>query len=328
MTCVPPPSQSPAVANWRQRPRFGWTEERHLSVVVTRELIRTRALDVAAGVAFWSMLSMIPLLLVVVALISLLPIPSLIPQFLGVLAILVPPQSLSMVEKMAGTLLVPHRGILSLGLLSYVWSTTSGFTSLISALNSAYDVTIERSWLRDRLQALLLTFTSGGLIMLSLLALIAGPHFAHFLGQIVSVPAVLEKLWPLIRLATVFGCFVVALELVYFLGPNMRQHFFATLPGALFAITLWFAGSFGLTFYLNHFAHYSHLYGGMGAVIGLMLWIYLTSLAILIGAELNAERAKRQEELLREQQGAASGSPWPPEGKQRRPAAAGGRSAA
>lgn len=286
-------------ARWHQRLRRRWKETRILSVIVFHELIRTNVVDVAAGLAFWSMLSMIPLLLTVVALISVLPVPTLLPQLMGVLAILVPPESLTMVENMAGTLLAPHKGLFSFAILGYIWSSTGGFTSLITALNIAYDVTVTRSWLRDRLQAIILTFTSGGLIAISALALIAGPHFGHFLGQIVPIPAAFEKMWPFIRIAAVFGCFVLALELVYFLGPNMRQRFKSTWPGAVVAIALWFVGSAGLSFYLNHFADYSRLYGGMGAIIGLMFWIYLTALAILIGAEFNAELAKRRDSLFR-----------------------------
>ncbi|HSY03009.1 MAG TPA: YihY/virulence factor BrkB family protein [Acidobacteriaceae bacterium] len=286
-------------ARWHQRLRRRWKEARLLSVIVFRELIRTKVFDVAAGVAFWFMMSMIPLLMMIVALITLLPIPSLLPQLLGVLAILVPPASLTMVEEMAGNLLTPHGGVLSFAIFGYVWSATGGFTSLISALNIAYDVKLERTWLRDRLQAILLTFTSGGLLSVSLLILIAGPHFGHLLSQIFSLPAAFEKMWPVIRIATVFVSFVLALEIVYFLGPKMRQRFRSTLPGAIFAIALWFAGSAGLSFYLNHIAHYSSLYGGMGAVIGLMLWVYLIALAILIGAELNAELAKRRDSLFR-----------------------------
>jgi membrane protein len=293
------PGRTKSFARWHQRLRRRWKETRLLSVIVFRELLRTKAFDVAAGVAFWSMMSMLPLLMMVVALITLLPIPSLLPQLLGVLAILVPPTSLTMVEKMAGTLLTPHGGVLSFAIIGYIWSATGGFTSLISALNIAYDVKVERTWLRDRLQALILTFTSGGLLALSLFALIAGPHFGHLLTQIFPMPAAFEKMWPGLRIAIVFLCFVVALVLVYFLGPNMRQRFRSTVPGALFAIALWFVGSAGLSWYLNHFAHYSRLYGGMGAVIGLMFWVYLTALAILIGAELNAELAKRRDSLFR-----------------------------
>lgn len=286
-------------ARWRHRMRRRWKEARTLTVIVVRELIRTRTVDVAAGVAFWLMLSLVPLLMTAAALLSILHLPNLLPQLLGLLAILVPPESLSVVEDMLGTLLSPHRGVLSFGVISYVWSVTGAFASLISALNIAYDVTVERSWLRDRLQALILTFTSGGLLMLSLLGLIAGPQFVEFLGQIFPIPGPVQHVWPLFRVALVFVCFVLALELVYFLGPNMRQRFTSTLPGAIVAIGLWFGGSAGLAFYLDHLANYSKLYGGMGAIIGLMFWIYLTALAILIGAEMNAELAKRRDSLFR-----------------------------
>jgi len=286
--------------------RRRWTQTRFLAVIVARELIRTRAFDGAASLAFWSMMSMVPLLVIVASLLALLRVPGLLPQLLSVMAILVPASSLSMVETMIGSLLVPHRGMLSFGILSYIWSTTGGFTSLIAGLNVAYDVRKPRSWLRDRLQALILTSTSGGLLTISLLALLAGPHFGHFLGKILPVPFFFQRLWPLIRIATVFVSFVVALELVYFLAPNLKQRFASTLPGAVIAIALWFIGSASLSFYLDHLAHYSRLYGGMGAVIGLMFWIYLTALAILIGAEANAEIARRRDSLVRRDLRAAS----------------------
>jgi membrane protein len=293
------PRRRKTFARWHHRLRRRWKQTRVLSVIVSRELIRTNVFDVAAGLAFWSMMSLVPLLITIAALLSLLRLPGLLPQLLGVMAILVPADALSMVEKMVGGLLEPHRGMLSFGILSYIWSTTGAFTALITGLNVAYDVTKPRSWLRDRLQALILAGTSGGLLTVSLLALIAGPHFGHFLAQTFPIPGSFEKMWPAIRVATVFVGFVVALELVYFLGPRSRQRFTSTLPGAIVAIALWFTGSAGLSFYLNHLAHYSRIYGGMGAVIGLMFWIYLTALAILIGAETNAELAKRRDSLYR-----------------------------
>jgi len=288
-------------ARWQHRAQRRWRETRCLTKIIGKELIRTHVIDVAAGLAFWSMMSMVPLLITVAALLSVLHVPGLLPQLLSVMALLVPPDSLSMVEKMIGGLLAPHRGMLSFGILSYIWSTTGGFTSLITALNVAYDVKTPRSWLRDRLQALILASTSGGLLTVSLLALLAGPHFGHFLAKTFPIPGPFERMWPAIRIATVFVTFVMALELVYFLAPNRRQRFTSTLPGAIVAIALWFVGSAGLGFYLNHLTNYSRLYGGMGAVIGLMFWIYLTALAILIGAEVNAELAKRRDSLFRGQ---------------------------
>jgi membrane protein len=279
--------------------RRQWLAARAMAVIVGRELVRTRALDVAAGLAFWAMMSMIPLLMAVVAIVSLLDLPTLIPQLLSVLAMLVPPSALALMEKLVGTLLTPHRGVLSFGLATYVWSSTGMFTSLIAALDIAYDVKKERSWVRDRIQAILLTFTSGGLLTIALLMLVAGPDFVHFVNRFMVVPPQLEKLWPVIRYGTVFICFVVALELVYFLAPNRKQHFKSSLPGALFAIGVWFLGSAGLAYYLDHLSNFAKLYGGMGALLALMFWIYLVALATLAGAELNAELEKRWRGLAR-----------------------------
>ncbi|MBT9332907.1 YihY/virulence factor BrkB family protein [Paracidobacterium acidisoli] len=270
------------------------TTSRKLAVTVWNELYRTHAFDNAAGLAFFSLLSLIPLLIVMGSLMSYLPIPHLFQQLLHLMATLVPRDSFSMVEKIVAGFLTPgHTRILSLGILGYLWSSTGAFTSLITALDIAYDVEASRPWWRDRLQALLLAFTSGGLILISLLVLVAGPHFGHFLAAIFPLPRSLGRLWPGLRMLITVITFLAALELVYFLGPNTRQSFFETLPGAALAIGVWFPGSVGLTFYLDHFTHYNIAYGSLGAVISLMLWLYITSLAVLTGAELNAERRKQ-----------------------------------
>jgi membrane protein len=100
--------------------------------------------------------------------------------------------------------------------------------------------------------------------------------------------------WPVLRLTINFVTFVAGLEIIYYLGPNARHGFRSTIPGAVLAIAVWFLGSWGLSFYLGHLSNYNATYGSMGALIGLMLWFYLTALAILLGAELNAERAKQK----------------------------------
>jgi len=103
---------------------------------------------------------------------------------------------------------------------------------------------------------------------------------------------VIEHLWPILRVALIGATFVTGLEFVYYLGPNSRHSFFSTLPGAVLAIAIWLVGSAGLNYYLSHLSNYNATYGSMGALIGLMLWLYITALAILIGAELNAELTK------------------------------------
>ena len=289
-----------AAESLRQETAGFWTETRTLTVVVARELIRTRVWTIAAALAFYFLLSMIPLLVVFSSGLKFLPIPNLFQQLLNMIANLVPAYAMRFVEEVVIGILRPGRvQLLSFGLLGYLWTASGGFTSLIEALDIAYDVPVSRPWWRDRMRALLLALTSGALVTISLVAYIVGPHFGHFLQQYVSTPLPVARLWPMLRLLITFLTFVAALELIYYLGPNARHTFVSTLPGAVLAIAVWLLSSAGLSFYLNHFSNYNTTYGSMGAMVGLMVWFYLTGLAILLGAELNGERAKYKKSVQR-----------------------------
>lgn len=266
-----------------------------LMLTVYGELWRTRAFTIAAALAFYFLFSLVPLLAIFSSLLQFLPVPDVFQQMLDLMARIVPPDSMAFVERIVADILTPHRAkLLSFGILGYLWTTSGGFSALIDSLDIAYDVKVSRPWWRDRMRALLLAFTSGGLIAVTVLLLIVGPHFGHFLTEVFPVPQVVEHLWPVFRRVFVFVSFIAALEVVYYLGPNCKHSFLSTLPGAAFAISIWLIGSAVLTFYLSNISNYNATYGSMGALIGLMLWFYLTALAVLIGAELNAELAKQR----------------------------------
>lgn len=264
-------------------------------VIVYNELWRTRVFTVAAALAFYFLLSLIPLLIVFASMLWYLPATRVVSQLLSIMAALIPAESVQLVQSAALSVLEPgHIKLLSFGILSYLWASTGGFAALIESLDIAYDVVHCRPWWRNRLQALLLTFTVGGLGLLSLLAIIAGPHFGHFLIAFFDVPKNFAHIWPVLRWVFTIVTTVAALELVYYLGPHARHSFWSTLPGAAIAVVVWFLGSYGLSFYLSHLSDYNKTYGSLGAIIGLMLWLYISSLAMLIGAEFNAELGKRR----------------------------------
>jgi membrane protein len=268
---------------------------RELSVIVYQELFRTRAFTMAAAMSYYFLLALLPLLIFLSAMLGYLPIPNLFDQLLDILAVVVPPQAMQMVQRILASLLAPHRGgLLSFGLLSYLWTASGGFAALIEALNVAYDVETTRSWWRDRLQALLLTFTTGGLTLLGLMLIIAGPHFGHLMTELFPIPQGFGDIWPVLRLATIFVTFVVAVVIQYYLAPNRRQRLMETLPGALVAVLGIFVSSAGLAYYFGHLANYSKTYGSLGAVIILMVWFYVVALLFVVGAELNAELLKRE----------------------------------
>jgi membrane protein len=265
---------------------------RSFVLLIYRELVRTRAFVAAAALAFFFLLAVVPLLIVFSSLLGYLAVPSAFRQLLSVVGSLVPHEALVIVERaLASFRAAPHGKLFSFGLLGYLWTASGGFVSTIEALDIAYDVS-PRSWWRDHVQALLLTLTTGTLTIISLLAIVAGPGFIHFLQQLFQFPKSFVLIWPIVRLAITFLTFVSAIELLYFLGPNSSHSYRSTLPGAVIAVVGWFLGSTGLNLYLTHINNYSVAYGSLGAVICLMLWFYLIALSILIGAEVNAELIK------------------------------------
>ena len=264
--------------------------------VVFKEVLRTRVFTIGAAVAFFLLMSLVPLLMVASAMLSAVPIPNLFQQLLDMMAMLVPPEAMTFVKTLLQSILTAHPArIFSIGILSYVWAAAGSFSALIEALNIAYDVDVAqaRSWWRDKLQALLLTFLCGGLGVVTLLLMIAGPHFIHFLSYFLPVPALFAAVWPPVRITVLFMLFVTNIMLLFYLGPNKKLTFRSALPGAALAVAFWVIGSLGLGFYIGHFSNYNATYGSLGAIIVLMLWLYLISVSILVGAELNAELWKQ-----------------------------------
>jgi membrane protein len=286
--------------------RRWWQQVRVLSLTVYEELFRTRAFNMAAAMSYYFLFALIPLLIFLSAMLGYLPIHNLFGQLLGILGLLVPPDAMQMVQRILANIVSTRRsGLLSFGLLSYLWTASGGFAASIDGLNVAYDVKQVRSWWRDRLQALLLTFTTGLLGLLAQVLLIAGPKFGHFVTSFFPVPHIFAEIWPPIRMATIFISVVLAIEVQYYLAPNRKQRFRDTQVGAVVAVAGIFLSSAGMTYYFDHFANYNKTYGSMGAVAIWMLWFYVVALLVLVGAELNAE-------LLKQLEGRKMGAPAQP----------------
>jgi membrane protein len=266
---------------------------RRLALTVYAELFRTRIFTVAAALAFFFLLSFIPLLLVLASLLAYLPLPNLFGQILLLLSTLLPKDATALAFRVVNSLLTRgNPGFVTIGLIGSLWAASGGFSAAIDALNIAYDADRSRPWWRDRVQALILTLTVGGLCLVCLLFIILGPQFGKILSIYFGVSISLARYWPFFRIAFMYSAFVAAITLLYYLAPTVKQRISATVPGAALAVAVFFAGSFGLSFYIRHFSQYAQGYGALGAVIALMLWLYLVAIAMLVGAEVNAERLK------------------------------------
>lgn len=179
--------------------------------------------------------------------------------------------------------------LLSLGIVGAIWAASTGFNAMIVALNSAYWVKEARSLWKRQLVAIGLTIVVGAMIFIAMVLLFLGAQVGSWLAHRVGMESALVAAWPYIRWLVVVGFTTLSVEVLYFLAPNVRQRSLVQIPGASVAVALCLASSFGLDLYLSSFAEFTAIYGTLGAMIALMVWFYFSSLAILIGAEVNAQ---------------------------------------
>jgi len=225
------------------------------------------------------------------AVVAYLPVPDLFGQALGLMARFIPPDSMGLVRRILADVVTPNRGaFLSFGILGTLWAASGGFSAALEALNVAYDVQDDRPLWKTRPLAVGLALAIGGLLLLTLAVMIVGPRFGEWLASRVHLSNLFVFLWPFIHWSIAIAFTILAVEALYYLAPNVKQRFLATLPGAILAVGCWIGLSYVLGFYFRHFANKT--YGTLGAVIALMVWLYWTGFAILVGAELNSELAK------------------------------------
>ena len=259
-----------------------------------KDMDQHHLLAFAGSLAYYFFMSLIPFLIFLASLLVYVPIPGVFDYILGGLSHMLPSDSMAVVRKVVVDLVSTNRkGFLSFGIIGTIWSASGGFSAMIEALNVAYDVQEGRPFWKTRPLAVLLTIIVGALVTVLLFAMIFGPHWGSLLAAKMNLSPLFTKAWFYFRWALGGMCAILSVEIIYYLAPNVEQRrFLRTIPGSIIAVILWMAASYGLGFYLQHFAQLSKSYGALGAIVGLLLWFYVTSAAILIGAEVNAELAR------------------------------------
>jgi len=261
------------------------------------DVARNHTLQMAAALSYYFVLSLFPSLIFLSAVVAYLPVPNLFEQALSMMSRFLPPDSMGLVRRVLADVITPNRGtFLSFGILGTAWAASGGFAAAIEALNIAYDVKDDRPFWKTRPLAIALALITGFLLLLALSVMIVGPRFREWLAARVHLSHLFVLLWPYIHWTIAIGFTVLAVEALYFLAPNVKQRFLATLPGAILAVGCWLGLSYLLGMYFRHFAHFNKTYGTLGAAIALMTWLYWTGFAMLLGAELNAELAKISKE--------------------------------
>jgi membrane protein len=247
----------------------------------------------AAALGYYLVLSVFPALILFFAVLASFPFRNLYSRIFALIFNMLPAQAVPMVEAVLLDVLGAHREAwLSFGTVGTLWIASSAFAAMIEALDEAYEVQDPRPFWKTRLLALGLAITTGGLLISGFTVLIVGPRFGTWLASRVGLGPRFMWLWPVFHWVAAIVVALIAVELMYFLAPNVKQRFLATLPGAILAVVCWIAFSYLLGFYFRHVANFSRTYGTLAGFIAFMTWFYWNSFALLVGAELNAELAK------------------------------------
>jgi membrane protein len=250
-------------------------------------------LQMAAALSYYFVISIFPAFLLVSAILAYLPGTNPFEHVLSLMSGFVPQQSIELLRKVLATVVTPNRStLLSFGILGTLWTASGGFAATIEALDIAYEVEEARPFWVTRPLAVVLTLLVGVLLLVALAVMIVGPQFGTWLALRTNLSWLLAQAWPYIHWTVAVVFTVLAVEALYFLAPNVKQRFWATLPGAVCAVGCWISLSYALGYYFRSIAHFNKTYGAMGAVIALMVWLYWTSFFMLVGAELNCELAK------------------------------------
>jgi membrane protein len=266
---------------------LGWTD---LLKRTGKEAMDDGVLDLAAQQAYYFFFALFPALLFAISVASFFPLQSLVDETVAMLQRVAPREVIEIVRKQMQDLANGNNGgLLTFGFLLTIWSSSGAMVSIITTLNAAYDITESRPWWKTRVTAIGLTIGIAVFVLASMFLIIAGPSFAEHLANTMHLGAAFKWTWWVLQWPVVFVLIATAIGLVYYFAPDAEQDWVWITPGSVLATVLWIAVSLGLKIYYTLVPNANATYGTIGGVMVLMLWFYCSGIALLMGAELNAE---------------------------------------
>jgi len=246
-------------------------------------------LTYAAALSYQVFFSLFPFLIFFVALLGALNIPDFWGSLLDQARAVLPEQAIEILEQALEQIRSQAQTFLSLAIVVALWSASAAVRLTMHALNVAYDVEEERpAWKRYPL-SIFYTILLAVLIIIAVGLMLIGPQIAQWLAQQIGLGSVFVTLWQWGRIPAALLLLTAVVALVYCLCPNIEQPLRFITLGAVLAVIVWVVASFGFFFYLENFASYSATYGSLGAVIVLLVYLYISASVLLFGAEVNEQ---------------------------------------
>lgn len=263
---------------------------RDLAVKTWHEVVDDDVLGLAAQLSYYFFLALFPAILFGLALASFFPLGTLTDDVVRVLGPVVSPEVLKLIQEQMKRLAdAESGGLLTFGVLAALWSSSAAMVSIVGALNRAYDIEESRPWWKVRLVAMGLTIGLAVFVLAALTLVLAGPSIADWLDQRLHMGGTLRWTWLILQWPVAIALVAMALGLVFYFGPDAEQDWVWITPGALIGAVLWLLVSLATKVYVANFTDYNAAYGSVGGVMVVLLWLYVSAIAVLVAAELNAE---------------------------------------
>ena len=261
---------------------------RQVMVKTVKEFVDDEMSTYASALAYQMLFSLFPFILFLIALIGFLHLPDFFSWLRMQAGMVLPPQALDLVNPVIDQLQTSKSGLLSVGIVVALWSASAGIRLLMSAMNAAYDVPEERPvWKRLPL-SVLYTVGIAGMLLAAAALMVLGPQVMNWIAAQIGLEDIVVTLWTIARWPVIIILMMVAVALMYYVLPDVKQEFRFITPGSVLAVVFWIIASLGFAFYVKTFADYNAMYGSIGAIIVLLLYFYISSAVLLLGAEMNA----------------------------------------
>ena len=268
-----------------------------------KKSVKDHVTNLAAALAYYAFLAIPSLLLVAVGIFSLVAKEDAVEEIIDRVGGVVPQEALTLLEetlrRVTETQANSGYAMVIVGSVLALWTVTGAMDTLMWALNSAYDREETRGFFKRRITALVMVFLLLLAFILAFGLLVLGPHVSGWVGSAVGLEAVVKWLWwtaqwPILILGLLF-----AFATVHYLGPNVDHPRWRFLTfGTAISVLIWLLASGGFAFYVSQFSSYNKAWGSLAAVIIMLTWLWISGLALLFGAEINAE-SERSRELRR-----------------------------
>ncbi|MFO7579127.1 MAG: YihY/virulence factor BrkB family protein [Nitrosomonas halophila] len=285
---------------WWQRLREMWEVIEEAWVACNKDEVLGRS----AQLGFYFMLALFPALLGVKALVGMLPEQVLLPTLMFYAEKVLPEESLILVERYVDQVIQGGGDrVFYLSLLGSLWAASWGMMAIINSLNVVYGVQETRPLWKVVAISVLLTLGAAIFVITSLILILAGEQVIRWLGDFVNKEEVgVTFYWSLLQWPIIVLIMLVALNLIYYFAPNTDHEWQWIKPGSILAVCLWVILSLGLKYYVETFVDYNPVYGSITGVIILMMWLYVSGFALLLGGELNYTLKKRQRRKAQQEQ--------------------------